>query len=87
MKYELMPTNGRKSFYGKAYVIKADDGTETLYSYGTPIIEQKGEVLTRLYDGVVNGKQVGFTATTMTHVRSFCGLNKNKFLELPLKER
>lgn len=39
-QYELKPTNGRKSFYGKAVVKVADDGTETLYSYGTPIIKR-----------------------------------------------
>ena len=34
-KYELTPTDGRKSFYGKAVVIVEDNGTETLYSYNT----------------------------------------------------
>ena len=36
--YELTPTNGRKSFYGKAKVIIEDNGTETLYSYDTPLL-------------------------------------------------
>lgn len=36
--YELIPTNGRKSFYGKARVMVEDNGTETLYSYDTAII-------------------------------------------------
>lgn len=46
-QYELKPTNGRKSFYGKAVVKVADDGTETLYSYGTAIIKRTpaGELL------------------------------------------
>lgn len=39
-KYELIPTDGRKSFYGKAVVIVEDNGTETLYSYNTPIIKR-----------------------------------------------
>lgn len=34
-KYELIPTDGRKSFYGKAVVMVQDDGSEILYSYGT----------------------------------------------------
>lgn len=38
-KYELTPTDGRKSFYGEAVVIVADNGTETLYSYGTPLLK------------------------------------------------
>ena len=39
-KYELIPTDGRKSFYGKAVVMVQDDGSEILYSYGTKIIEK-----------------------------------------------
>ena len=27
-KYELIPTDGRKSFYGKAVVVVEDNGTE-----------------------------------------------------------
>lgn len=38
--YELIPTDGRKSFYGKAVVKIAADGSETLYSYNTPIIKR-----------------------------------------------
>lgn len=38
--YELQPVNGRKSFYGKALVKVEDNGTETLYSYNTPIISR-----------------------------------------------
>ena len=50
--YDLKPTDGRKSFYGKATVIIDNDGTETLYSYNTPIIKRtlSGE-FTRLWDG------------------------------------
>lgn len=74
-RYELIPTNNRKSFYGKAIIEIADDGTETLYSYGTPIIKRlpDGE-LVRLYDG--------WTNTTGTHIKSFCGLSKQEFLKL-----
>lgn len=51
-KYELIPTDGRKSFYGKAVVIVEDNGTETLYSYETPIVKRTdaGE-LVKLWDG------------------------------------
>lgn len=74
-KYELTPTNGRKSFYGKAVVIVEEDGTETLYSYNTPIIKRTaaGE-LVKLWDG--------WTATTGNHIITFCGLNKAAYMAL-----
>lgn len=74
-KFELIPTDGRKSFYHKAIVTIADDGTETLYSYGIPVISKssKGK-LTRLWDG--------WSATTGRHIRAFCGINKKEFLDL-----
>lgn len=73
--YELIPTNGRKSFYGKAIVEIAPDGSETLYSYNTPIIKKTaaGE-LVKLWDG--------WTATTGTHIQAFCGLNKAAYMAL-----
>lgn len=63
-KYELIPTNGQKSFYGKAIVCVDDSGEETLYSYGTPVAkrEPSGEFV-RLWSG--------YSATTMRHVNSF----------------
>lgn len=74
-KYELTPTDGRKSFYGKAVVIVEDNGTETLYSYNTPIIKRlvSGEFV-KLWDG--------WTATTGRHIQAFCGLNKAAFMSL-----
>lgn len=74
-RYELAPTDDRKSFYKKAFVEIQDDGTETLFSYDTAIIERtsQGE-LKRLYDG--------WTATTGRHIKAFCGMNKKQFMEL-----
>lgn len=74
-KYELKPTDGRKSFYGKAVVMVEDNGTETLYSYNTPIIKRlvSGE-LVKIWDG--------WTATTGRHIKAFCGLNKATFMSL-----
>lgn len=74
-KYELKPTDGRKSFYGKAVVMVEDNGTETLYSYNTPIIKRlvSGE-LVKLWDG--------WTATTGRHIKAFCGLNKAAYMNL-----
>lgn len=73
--YDLIPTNGRKSFYGKAK-IAVEDGAETLLSYNTPIIRREADgSLTRLYEREPS-------VTTLTHIRSFCGLDKKGFLNL-----
>lgn len=74
-KYELIPNDGRKSFYGKAVVEVADDGSETLYSYNTAIIKRTaaGE-LVKLWDG--------WSATTGRHINAFCGLNKAAYIAL-----
>lgn len=75
MIYELKPTNGRKSFYGKAMVEVSEGGTQTLYSYGTPVVERRTHgSLRRLWGG--------WTSATGAHVKSFCGLNKRQFMEL-----
>ena len=75
MKYDLVPTNNRKSFYGKAF-IEATDTEEILLSYNTPIIkrDKKTGKLTRLYNG--------YTTTTGNHIKSFCGLSKKEFLAI-----
>lgn len=74
-QYELTPNDSRKSFYKKAIVKVDDDGTETLYSYNTPIIRRKpsGE-LVKLWDG--------WTQTTGRHIAAFCGLNKAAYIAL-----
>ena len=78
-KTELIPNNGRKSFYGKAVVDTLDDGSQVLYSYNTPIIKKypNGE-LKRLYDG--------WSATTGNHIKAFCGLDKKGFLNLEYEQ-
>lgn len=78
--YELIPTDGRKSFYGKAVVNIGDDGSETLYSYNTAIIKRTaaGE-LVKLWDG--------WSATTGRHINAFCGLNKAGFEKLELEKK
>lgn len=75
-KYELMPTNGRKSFYGKAFVEVDDNGVETLFSYLTPIVKRSPNgTLKRLYNEEPS-------LTTATHIKSFCGLTKREFMAL-----
>lgn len=76
--YELVPRNGRKSFCHKALITELEDKTLILYSYGTPIIAITPDSQThRLWDG--------WTATTGTHIRSFCGLAKKEFLSLKVE--
>lgn len=55
-KYELIPTDGRKSFYGKAKVLELDNGEIVCE------ITKNGEFV-RLWSG--------YSATTMLHVNSF----------------
>lgn len=74
-RYELIPTDGRKSFYGKAIVEVEENGTETLYSYNTPIIK-------RLVSGELVKLWNGWTATTGRHIAAFCGLNKAEYMNL-----
>jgi len=78
--YELTPTDGRKSFYGKAVVQIEENGTETLLSYGTPIIKRfvSGEMV-KLWDG--------WSATTGRHIKAFCGLNKAGYEKLELEKK
>lgn len=74
-KYELIPNDGKKSFYGKAVVEVADDGSETLYSYNTAIIKRTAAGdLVKLWDG--------WSATTGRHINAFCGLNKAAYMAL-----
>lgn len=76
--FELMPQNGRKSFYGKAIVMIDDNGDQILYSYGTKIMVRKAEngQYKRFYDG--------WTTTTGNHIKSFSGLNKQEYMALEL---
>ncbi len=74
--YELMPTNGRKSFYGKA-IVKVEGDSETLQSYQTDVIKRVNGRLIRLWDG--------WSATTGNHIASFCGLNKKGYIALPME--
>lgn len=73
--YYLTPTNGRKSFYNKAFVSVDDMGNETLYSYDTPILK-------RLVSGELVRIWGGWSATTGNHIAAFCGLNKAGFMAL-----
>ena len=74
---ELVPTSGRKYFWGKAHVLHSEDGSQTLLSYGTKILRiNTNGSMERLWGG--------WTATTGRHIVSFCGLNKKEFLALDM---
>lgn len=62
-KYELIPTDGRKSFYGKAVVFEKDNGEKVLQSYNTEVCKITSGEFVRLWSG--------YSATTMRHVNSF----------------
>lgn len=62
--FELIPYDNRKSFYGKALVYEADDGTRTLRSYGTAVCQL-------LPDGKFRRMWNGYSATTMRHINAF----------------
>lgn len=76
--YELRPTDGRQSFYGKALVQVEENGEKILYSYLTKICSKdKNGKIKRFYDG--------WTQTTGIHIKAFCGLNKKEFEALPIE--
>ena len=77
--YELIPNDGRKSFYGKAHVIVKDNGTETLRSYET-------DVLYRSSTGELFRTWNDWSATTGRHIKAYCGLNKAGYMALPFMD-
>ena len=67
-KTQLMPVNGRKSFYGKAVVEDYGNGRKRLLSYDTPVCE--------IRDGAVTlTDKWDYSVTTITHVRAFLSVN------------
>lgn len=75
-RYELQPIGSQKSFYGKAYVVRENDGTERLFSYDT-------EIIVRYPDGRLQRIWDGWSATTGRHIKAFCGINKKEYDKLP----
>lgn len=71
--FELMPTDGRKSFYGKA-IVKETDNFIILESYGTEVAgyNKEDKVLE------VTKNEEWLTATTLHHIRSFQVLLNHK---------
>lgn len=63
IEMELRPTNGRKSFYGKAGVIQKENGDIELRSYNTIVARIRNCKFERLWSG--------YSATTMNHINAF----------------
>lgn len=61
--FELTPTNGRKSFYGKA-IIEQDGNISYLYSYGTKVAHYNHETNKMIING-------WYSRTTATHINAF----------------
>ena len=78
--YELVPTCGQKSFYGKAKVVVYDDGTEVMQSYGTDIVKKTP-------DGQLFRMWNRWSQTTGRHIASYCGLNKKGYEALPIDKQ
>lgn len=76
--YELIPADGRKSFYGKAVVRVHHDGAETLKSYDTNVIRREA-------DGTLHRLWSGWSATTGRHVKAFCGISKAEWDKMPVE--
>ena len=79
--YELvpLPEQSDKTFWGKAVVKINYDCSETLYSFGIPIIKKYDDGrIERLYDG--------WNTKIGKHVKAFCGLSKKQFIELPVEQ-
>ena len=66
--FELIPNNGRKSFYGKAKVIDNENGIVSLLSYNTIVcsIDTKTRQFFRHWSG--------HSMTTTAHINSFRNL-------------
>ena len=81
---ELMPRDGRKSFYGKAHIIHTDRAAY-LRSYDT-IVASVTE------DGVLHRHWGGWSATTGRHIASFSDeftnreIRKKEWDDLPVED-
>lgn len=77
---ELLPVDGRKSFYGKAVVQIEDNNDRVLISYDTKIarLVARDASIERLYP-------YPLSLTTARHLKAFCGMGKKEFESLECK--
>lgn len=89
---EILPHDSHISYYHKARALFTPFYT-ILVSYETPILVYKDGQLIRLSDGYTVERNYGMwgrlpetvqvSATTLRHIKSFCGINKKEYLALP----
>lgn len=79
---DLKPVDSRKSFYGKATVCTMPDGSEVLFSYGSPVLhkDKAGNLFRILH-------MEDCSNTTARHVTAYAGINKKEFAALPYEAR
>ena len=70
--YEVRPTNGQKSFYGRAVVTLYEDGSEVLKSYNTNVL---------MHDGAGKWYRLwsGFSVTTGKHIKAWCNITPQEY--------
>ena len=85
--FDLVPVDGRKSFYGKARVFRFNDGTAFLKSYDTNVARRDPDGSLHRLVGSMNGWRgaEAVTATTMRHIRAFCGITRDEWLKMPVE--
>ena len=72
--FELIPTNGRKSFHRKCIVIETPEGHKYLRSYNTIVA-----VFTKEGTFEITAKERDLSKTTLTHIKEFqifCNVKK-----------
>lgn len=77
-RYELIPEDCKKSFYGKCYIEEDEEGNKVLYSYDT-------KIMTMFKNGNMVRHYNMWSATTGRHIKAFCGLNKKEFSKLSME--
>ena len=76
---ELTPTDGHKSFYGKARVIIESDGKRFLQSYNSICCSIDGY-------GNVHRFEHKDSQTTRRHIKSFCNLTSKEYFKIPIED-
>lgn len=84
LNIQLLPTNGRKSFYNKCELLKDDNGIYYLRSYNTIVASYNPN------SGIFSRIWSGYSQTTINHINGFRaflgleGINKNKWDKMPV---
>ena len=77
-KYEPIPNDSHKSFYGKCAVYVDDDGARALRSYGTIVMSQDAA-------GGLHRHWSGWSATTARHIRAVFPIGTKEYRQMPVE--